>query len=234
MRVGNIATFDSVYSLLQEGYGGARTIGIFPGGFKPPHKGHFLTAESACKTCDVVYILMSDKSRKICSMQSLDKSSSKSRAGSSPSIPEWRKFESLLPGGKAHEALSNSRVELAEVDRTTSASEMRAEILNNALDTCDMITFNKNLGEYVPDIPGKDKVLEIIRASTNVREGVITWEESDAIWGEYLGYLQEKYKNVKINYQIIPGSPVGATYALVEDLDRSGDSPNNILLYTGT
>ena len=193
-----------------------------------------MTAERACEACDVVYILMSDKSREICSLQSLASSSSQGRGGNSSGMPEWKKFESLLPGGKAHEALRSSRVELAEVDRTTSASEMRAEIADLALGACDMISFNKNIGTYVPDIPNKDKVLEIIRGIADQRSGVITWRESNAIWAEYLSYLQAKYKRVKIIFKIIPGSPVGATYSLVEDLDRDEATSNNILLYTGT
>lgn len=36
-------------------------VGIFPGKFKPPHRGHFETAKVATKQNKIVYILISDK-----------------------------------------------------------------------------------------------------------------------------------------------------------------------------
>lgn len=37
------------------------SVGMFPGKFKPPHNGHFKTAQVATKNNKVVYILISDK-----------------------------------------------------------------------------------------------------------------------------------------------------------------------------
>lgn len=37
------------------------SVGVFPGKFKPPHKGHFKTAQIAGKQNKVVYIFISDK-----------------------------------------------------------------------------------------------------------------------------------------------------------------------------
>jgi len=38
-------------------------VGIIPGAFKPPHKGHFLAAQKAADENDMVYILISSKER---------------------------------------------------------------------------------------------------------------------------------------------------------------------------
>jgi len=38
-----------------------KDIGVFPGKFKPPHKGHFKTCEVACRENDVVVVLISSK-----------------------------------------------------------------------------------------------------------------------------------------------------------------------------
>lgn len=38
-----------------------KNIGIFPGKFKPPHKGHFKTCETACKENDITFVLISNK-----------------------------------------------------------------------------------------------------------------------------------------------------------------------------
>lgn len=39
-----------------------KELGVFPGKFKPPHKGHFKTCEVACKENDMVLVLISQKS----------------------------------------------------------------------------------------------------------------------------------------------------------------------------
>jgi cytidyltransferase-like protein len=36
------------------------TIGLYPGKFKPPHKGHFYVVENAAKICDEVHIIISN------------------------------------------------------------------------------------------------------------------------------------------------------------------------------
>jgi cytidyltransferase-like protein len=52
--------FTNVYeSLLKEI--SVKNIGIFPGKFKPPHKGHFKTCEVASKENDIVVLLISSK-----------------------------------------------------------------------------------------------------------------------------------------------------------------------------
>lgn len=55
-----LTNFYRVYeSLLKEV--NVRRIGIFPGKFKPPHKGHYRTCAVACKENDIVIVLISDK-----------------------------------------------------------------------------------------------------------------------------------------------------------------------------
>lgn len=48
-------------------------IGIFPGSFKPPHKGHFMVVEDLLLQCEEVIVLISPKEREgITSQQSID------------------------------------------------------------------------------------------------------------------------------------------------------------------
>ena len=42
-----------------EGETGPLTIALFPGSFKPPHKGHFLAAEALAENADIIYIFVS-------------------------------------------------------------------------------------------------------------------------------------------------------------------------------
>ena len=48
-----------IESLLKEV--NTKNIGVFPGKFKPPHKGHYKTCEVASKENDIVVVLISDK-----------------------------------------------------------------------------------------------------------------------------------------------------------------------------
>lgn len=38
-----------------------KSLGVFPGKFKPPHRGHFKTCKKACSENDLVFILISQK-----------------------------------------------------------------------------------------------------------------------------------------------------------------------------
>jgi cytidyltransferase-like protein len=40
---------------------GIKKLGVFPGKFKPPHKGHFKTCEQASKENELVFVLISNK-----------------------------------------------------------------------------------------------------------------------------------------------------------------------------
>ena len=48
---------------LQEDGGEEQTIALFPGGFKPPHSGHFQAAEAGMNKADKVYVIVSEKPR---------------------------------------------------------------------------------------------------------------------------------------------------------------------------
>ena len=50
-------------SSISEQEGQAETIALFPGGFKPPHSGHFQAAEAGMNKADKVYVIVSEKER---------------------------------------------------------------------------------------------------------------------------------------------------------------------------
>ena len=50
-------------SSISEQEGQAETIALFPGGFKPPHSGHFQAAEAGMNKTDKVYVIVSEKER---------------------------------------------------------------------------------------------------------------------------------------------------------------------------
>ena len=228
MKLKTYNTFDDLLteSLVQEdsNLNFDKTIGIFPGAFKPPHRGHYLTAASACERCDTVFILMSPTPREI------------GKASSGGSGPEYLKFAGLLPGGRFADALmENLHIELAPVDRETSASAMRAKIADYGIDQGDNITFLKNIEEFLPDME-EDKLLAVsdILMST-IKDGKITSTESEPIWRHYIEHLESKHKAV-IEFDTTVGSPVKHTYDLCEALDKEAKATGqiyNVLLYTG-
>lgn len=204
--------------------GHEKTIGIFPGAFKPPHRGHYLTANEACRVCDVVYILMSGGGREL------------GKASKSSSVPEWKKYEGILPGGKFIDKLPNLNIELAEVDRATSASAMRAKIADFGLTQNDTETFLDNIDEFLPDIDQNDKLTISDQLIGTIANGVITAVESSVIWEIYIRNLEVSNPSCDVNFAIINGSPITNTYELVEGLNKDAQSLDrgyNILLYTG-
>jgi len=71
---GNFAPINQIMGILRYGKGAAtrklqedggegQTIAIFPGGFKPPHSGHFQAAEAGMNKADKVYVIVSEKPR---------------------------------------------------------------------------------------------------------------------------------------------------------------------------
>ena len=71
---GNFAPINQIMGILRYGKGaGARNINeeggegqaiaLFPGGFKPPHSGHFQAAEAGMNKADKVYVIVSEKER---------------------------------------------------------------------------------------------------------------------------------------------------------------------------
>jgi len=71
---GNFAPINQIMGILRYGKGSAsrtineeggegQTIALFPGGFKPPHSGHFQAAEAGMNKADKVYVIVSEKER---------------------------------------------------------------------------------------------------------------------------------------------------------------------------
>jgi len=60
------------------------TIGVFPGAFKPPHKGHFNVVKKLADMCDEVQILISPKTREGITVEE--------------SVAVWELYKTLLPG----------------------------------------------------------------------------------------------------------------------------------------
>jgi len=219
-------TFEDLLTeqVTEDTVGHEKTIGIFPGAFKPPHRGHYLTAEMACKKCDVVYILMSGGGREL------------GKASKSSSIPEWKKYEGILPGGKFIDKLPNLNIELAEVDRATSASAMRAKIADFGLTQNDTETFLANIDEFLPELDQNDKLTISDQLLGTLTDGVITAVESSVIWEIYIKNLEANNSGCSVNFAIIDGSPITNTYELVDVLDKDAgalDRKYNIMLYTG-
>ena len=203
-----------------------KTIGLFPGAFKPPHRGHFMTAAMAAKNCDVVYIIMSPKERII------------GQASADTGAPEWKKYAGLLPGGKQHEMYGDTlNTTLAEVDRQTSASAMRATIADLALGNNDMVTWENNLRSFLPpDLEDEDvrKAVDLLHKSPE--DQVISVDEADQLWGIYLNSLRRKFPNTQIEYKIAEISPIKTSYDLAEEIfndAKVAETRYNLKLYTG-
>jgi len=202
-----------------------KTIGILPGAFKPPHRGHFLTAKNACEECDIVFILMSPTSREL-------GKASKNIAG-----PESQKYAGLLPGGKqADDLMTNLHIELAEVDRQTSASSMRARIASYGLELDDNITFLKNIKDFLPDLPEEDMLQISGSLITTLKDGIISANEAAEVWKVYVKHLDKVRRHTHVIFDITAGSPIGSTYELCEQLNQQAEGERatyNVRLYTG-
>jgi hypothetical protein len=206
--------------------GNSKTIGIFPGAFKPPHRGHYATAAAACDACDEVYIFMSPKARRIC------------QPSKDTGVPEWHKFKGLLNKNRP-----GIRVELAEVDRQTSASKFRQRILDTSLDKCDIETFTNNIDEYLPEMEPVRKqraVQELM--SKSVKDGQITAAEASNIWRLYTSQLEVDYQMAgRVHFETVQVSPIISSYHLVDgDPEKGTDGlvqvgwEGTVRLYTGT
>lgn len=231
MRLNQYSNFNSLYSIVQES--NYTTIGLFPGAFKPPHRGHYATANIACGVCDVLYIIMSPKHRVV-------GEPSKDLKG-----PESNKYSGLLPGGKHHDKYSGKlNIELAEVDRLTSASAMRqaikstADVISNtmdiSLDTQDFITYKNNIEQFLPQELSPDDTESVVKLLSNApRDLVITADEAADIWRIYINNLKRSHPNVEIKFVVAKTSPIIDTYDIVDNIYNNVDSMTNINLYTG-
>ena len=209
-------SFDQLCELNEKS---GKTIGIFPGAFKPPHRGHYATAAAACEACDTVYIFMSPKARMLC------------QPSADNGKPEWEKFKGLLE--KPRKGLN---IELAEVDRQTSASEARQRILDASLDRCDMESFTNNIEAYLPDLQPAQKhrvVQELM--SKSVKDGQITAREASNIWKVYVRQLERDFNmRGQIIFETVPVSPIVSSYDLVDKTLVPEGFSGTVKLYTGT
>lgn len=211
--------FDNYYNqLFYEQLQGEDTVGIFPGAFKPPHVGHYMTALNACKNNDIVYIYISSKSR---ALTTQNKAPTKE-------MPDVNRYANLLNSDKFTNNIRS--IQSAGVARMTSASAFRA-----AISIKDKNTINKNL----PDGVDADYIYSILMKSNDVDNpsyGHITVEQSMDIWRTYLPLLSSQsglpIERIKIN--ISKTSPVRDTYELVDQINNSQSaSITNIRLYVG-
>jgi len=209
-------SFDQLCSLNEKS---GATVGIFPGAFKPPHRGHYATAAAACEACDKVYIFMSPKARML------------RQPSKDTGVPEWQKFEGLL--NKPRPGIT---IELEEVDRQTSASEARQKILDASLGRRDMESFTNNIETYLPDLQPMQKrrvVQELM--SKSVTDGQITAIEAGNIWKVYVQQLERDFRmQGSIIFETVQVSPIVSSYDLVDkELVPSGFT-GTVKLYTGT
>ena len=204
-------TFKGISQIL-ESIQNRERVGIFPGAFKPPHRGHYLTAANACSQNDTVYILMSPIARLL------------GKPSSTGGGPEWKKFKGLL---------DKDNVKLAKVDRETSASAMRREIEELALSIVDIETFEANMQKYLPEMNPQSKEVVLTQLmSVAIEDGKITAKESSTIWRLYIDQLQRDFPRTTIKFEVVASSPIAATYELVDELIADGDR-YDISLYTG-
>ena len=127
-------------------------------------------------------------------------------------------------------------IELAEVDRQTSASEARQRILDASLDRCDMESFTNNIEAYLPDLQPAQKhrvVQELM--SKSVKDGQITAREASNIWKVYVRQLERDFNmRGQIIFETVPVSPIVSSYDLVDKTLVPEGVTGTVKLYTGT
>lgn len=198
-------------------------IGVFPGAFKPPHKGHFATAAAACSECAEVHIIMSSKERLL---RQVSKDLGK---------PESAKYQGLMRGGNTNNNIkAKVNVELGEVDRLTSASDMRASICDTAYGTDDMTTFERCMDDFLPKQLTSDRRQTVINMLFKARQDdTISSKEASGIWGVYIDQLRDLYKNTDIYFTMSEISPIADTYAFALNLYDKTQHQVTLKLYTG-
>lgn len=211
--------FDKLYGeLLSEQDNRVLNIGIFPGAFKPPHVGHYMTAYNACKNNEKVYIFVSDKPRPL---------STKNIAGGKET-PDSARYSNILKSDKYTNNLLS--VQTAGVARMTSATAFRAAIAIK-----DKNTIVKNL----PEGSDIDRIYSVLMSSNDISSptyGHITVDQTMAIWNIYKPLLQQQtgLGEDDLIIKVSTPSPVKDTYDLVDQLNKSeGAGMTSIRLYVG-
>lgn len=211
---------------LTERVEGVRKVGIFPGAFKPPHFGHYVTALDAANSCDDLYIYLSSKSRELSTHNKI----------SGPEKPDSERYSNLFKTDKFSNNLLGvqcatcARPKLAGSMKKASASSIRA-----AISLKDKNTIIKN----IPDGVDGDLIFNILMQSNNVDSedyGYVTVEQSYEIWTLYKDQL---IRNTNIDVDrlhliVSEVSPVKDTYDLVSELNESAEAGDiSVHLYVG-
>ena len=212
--------FDNLYKqLILEQDQNVLKIGVFPGAFKPPHIGHFMTAYNACKSNDHVYIFVSDKPRPI---------STQTTTGNKKEVPDSARYSNILKTDKYTSNLLGVRT--AGVARMTSATAFRT-----AISVKDKNTIAKNIPEGV-DV---DRVYNVLMRSNDISNpgyGHVTVDQTMEIWKHYKPILHNLTGLTEDRLKIIVSSPspVKDTYDLVDRLNNSDQANNtSVRLYVG-
>lgn len=211
--------FDRLYKdIIVEQDQSVFNVGIFPGAFKPPHVGHYMTAYNACKNNERVYIFVSDKARPL----------STQNVGNKKEAPDIVRYNNILKSDKYTSNLLGVRT--AGVARMTSATAFRA-----AISIKDKNTIAKNL----PDGVDKDQIYSILMQSNDVSSptyGHVTVEQTMQIWQLYKPSLMNLTgkSDEDIVISVSSPSPVKDTYDLVDKFNNSEQAGNiSIRLYVG-
>lgn len=211
--------FDQLYKdIIVEQDQSVFNVGIFPGAFKPPHIGHYMTAYNACKNNERVYIFVSDKARPL----------STQNVGNKKEAPDIVRYNNILKSDKYTSNLLGVRT--AGVARMTSATAFRA-----AISIKDKNTIAKNL----PDGVDKDQIYSILMQSNDVSSptyGHVTVEQTMQIWQLYKPSLMSLTGKSEedIVISVSSPSPVKDTYDLVDKFNNSEQAGNiSIRLYVG-
>jgi hypothetical protein len=211
--------FDQLYKdIIVEQDRNVFNVGIFPGAFKPPHVGHYMTAYNACKNNERVYIFVSDKARPL----------STQNVGGKKEAPDVVRYNNILKSDKYTSNLLGVRT--AGVARMTSATAFRA-----AISIKDKNTIAKNL----PDGVDKDQIYSILMQSNDVSSptyGHVTVEQTMQIWQLYKPSLMSLTgkSSEDIVIAVSSPSPVKDTYDLVDKFNNSDQAGNiSIRLYVG-
>lgn len=223
MRLHQTSNFDHLDLLVERYTDRQQTIGVFPGAFKPPHRGHFKTAASACAECDEVHIIMSPKERML------------NQPSKTLNQPESAKYQGLMPGGNTNkQIMTKVKIETAEVDRLTSASAMRAEICDVSYGLNDLRTFEQCMNKYLPEQLTDRRKQQVVRRLYRARQDdKIEPREAQMVWRIYIDQLRELFKDTKIMLKVAKVSPIADTYALALELFEQTQETVTLRLYTG-
>lgn len=218
-------------------------IGIFPGAFKPPHIGHFVTALKAVDTNDTTYIYVSDKSREVQVVDNKPKDILK--PGKEQGDCDSMRYNNLIRKDRTRFTDKLLSIQPAMCSRMSSATAVRTAIALNdkqtVMQNIPPVAF-ENLGEEdLTTYEGvecltdeeRESVFNILKESSNTYS--ISSEQSMKIWSIYKTGLDRLTGGTKqINISLVKGSPVRETYELVDDINNSEQAGNTAInLYVG-